>query len=76
MNLSKIPFSQPQRIKERIKEMEREKKKKCNVGVLTAASLKRIPSVVRLATAYEAADRVAAFSVLAARVCLTFVHVC
>lgn len=40
-----------------------------------AASLKRIPSVVRLATAYEAADRVAAFSVLAARVCLTFVHV-
>lgn len=75
MNLSKIPFSQPQRIKERIKGMEREKKK-CNVGVLTAASLKRIPSVVRLATAYEAADRVAAFSVLAARVCLTFVHVC
>lgn len=65
------PFFQPERTYER-----KRKEKLYNIGVLTAASLKRVPSVVRLATAHEAANRVAAFSVLAARVCLTFVHVC
>lgn len=46
------------------------------IGKLTAALLERIASVIRLAAADEAADRVDALGVLAAGVALAFVHVC